>query len=197
MSSLRNIRDTGDKQGTGQSGQLVSLIRSCIDMDRSAQERLYNTYAGSIYSMIGRYIRDEHLAKDILSETFFRVFTKLELYKTDISFTGWIRKIAVHTITDHFRKHGKHIDSGGQDPEETRQSVPDEAISNISYKELLAHVHQLPHMQRTIFNLFVFEEYSHKDIAALLDISENNSRWHLNDARRRLKHAITYQQYAP
>ncbi len=63
--------------------------------------------------------------------------------------------------------------------------------AQLAYKELLAIIHELPPMHRAVFNLFVFEQYAHKEIAALMGISENNSRWHLNDARRRLKEKIT------
>ena len=63
-------------------------------------------------------------------------------------------------------------------------------IGKLAYQELLAMIHKLPPTQRTVFNLFVFEQYTHRDIATLLGINENNSRWQMNDARRRLKEQI-------
>lgn len=66
------------------------------------------------------------------------------------------------------------------------------SVENISYKELLVLIQTLPDPQRAVFNLFVFEDYSHKEIAVMLNIKENNSRWHLNDARRRLKEKIDF-----
>jgi RNA polymerase sigma-70 factor (ECF subfamily) len=63
-------------------------------------------------------------------------------------------------------------------------------IGKLAYQELLAMIHRLPATQRTVFNLFVFEQYTHREISALLGITENNSRWQLNDARRRLKEQI-------
>ena len=68
--------------------------------------------------------------------------------------------------------------------------INSEPVENLSHKELLKLVATLPDAQREIFNLFVFENYSHKEIAKLLNINQNNCRWHLNDARRRLKEKI-------
>jgi len=144
-----------------------------------------------IYGVIRRYVRDEHLAQDMLSEAFIRIFSRLQQYAFEGAFEGWMRRIAVHTITDHFRKHQKHIDAGRNDPEDVHTAVDSSAISQLAYKQLLQFVQELPDTQRAVFNLFVFEDYAHKDIASLIGITENNSRWHLNDARRRLKEKIS------
>jgi RNA polymerase sigma-70 factor (ECF subfamily) len=63
-------------------------------------------------------------------------------------------------------------------------------VENLSHKELLAIIETLPEAQRNVFNLFVFENYSHKEISKILNMQQNNCRWHLNDARRRLKEKI-------
>jgi RNA polymerase sigma-70 factor (ECF subfamily) len=88
---------------------------------------------------------------------------------------------------DFLRKKQRHDQYIKSNTEELEVPIPDTTIGKLSYKELLALVHTLPEAQRSVFNLFVFDDCSHKEIAALLDITENNSRWHLNDARRRLK----------
>ena len=68
--------------------------------------------------------------------------------------------------------------------------VSTEGLEQLSFKELLGVVQTLPDTQRTVFNLFVFENFSHKEISEILNIKENNSRWHLNDARNRLKEKL-------
>ena len=166
-------------------------VRAAAKGDRTAQRRLYEQYSPVIFGVIKRYVSDAHHAQDIMSEAFYRIFTKLQQYNFEGAFEGWMRRIAVHAITDYFRKHAKHLDAQRQEPgEDISGSYDASATSQLSYKELLGYVQSLPDTQRTVFNLFVFEEYPHKEIANLLGITENNSRWHLNDARRRLKEKI-------
>lgn len=126
----------------------------------------------------------------MLNDAFFKIFTKMESYSGAGSFEGWMKRIVVNTVTDHLRRHIKdrEVYHAAELPEEV--SVNENIIGRLSYKELLAVVHELPDMQRAVFNLHVFEELKHKDIAETLGISEVNSRWHLNDARKRLKEKI-------
>lgn len=144
-----------------------------------------------IFGIIRRYTNDEATAQDIQSEAFYRIFKRLDQYRFEGAFEGWMRRIAVHAVADHFRKHKPEniplTEATGDIPSNSDSG----GIAGLAYKELLALIHELPDTQRTVFNLFVFEQFPHKEIASLLGISENNSRWHLNDARRRLKERIT------
>lgn len=130
------------------------------------------------------------MADEILNDAFFKVFTKIETYSGMGSFEGWIKRIVVNTITDHLRKYIKNqqVYNASEMPEEVYMS--EDIVGKLSYKELLAVVHELPDTQRAVFNLYVFEELKHKEIAETLGISEVNSRWHLNDARKRLKEKL-------
>jgi RNA polymerase sigma-70 factor (ECF subfamily) len=109
------------------------------------------------------------------------------------SFEGWMRRIVLNIITDHLRQNIKH-EQVIHDKVEEYNAYVDDSVSKISYKELLHFIHELPETQRTVFNLYVFEDYSHKEIAEQLNLTDNNSRWHLNDARRRLKEKIANMQ---
>ena len=111
-------------------------------------------------------------------------------YSFQGAFEGWVRRIVVNTVTDHLRKNMKN-DQVVKEVQPDDAFVNSDSVENISHKELLKIVDTLPETQRTVFNLFVFENYSHKEIATLLGLNENNSRWHLNDARRRLKEKIS------
>jgi RNA polymerase sigma-70 factor (ECF subfamily) len=170
-------------------GDLYILVKECVSGSRSAQKRLYDLYAPRAFGIIKRYVGDnEPLAEEILNDAFFKVLTKLEQYTFQGSFEGWIRRIVINTATDHMRKGiGKEMHKELQ-PDDA--SVGSEPVGNMTHKELLALVQSLPQAQRTVFNLFVMENYAHKEIAELLNINENNSRWYLNDARRRLKEKI-------
>ena len=167
------------------------LINDCIAGSRSAQKKLFDRFSPAAYGIIKRYMYgNEIAAKEILNDSFYKVFTKLDQYSFTGVFEGWIRRIVINTVTDHLRKNIKneHI---------TKEVADDDgftiggSVENLSYKELLQVVQTLPEAQLAVFNLFVFENYPHKEIATVLNITESNSRWYLNDARRRLKEKIS------
>src|SRR5204863_4767272 len=89
-------------------GELSILIRDCLAHSRSAQKKLYDTYAPTAYGIIKKYVsNNEPVAKEILNDSFFKIFRDLEQYSFQGAFEGWMRRIVVHTVTDHFRKHVK------------------------------------------------------------------------------------------
>ena len=170
---------------------LQELIRDCLAQNRMAQKKLYDQYAPFIYGIIKRYVYNGGQADEILNDSFYKILTGLHGYAFKGSFEGWMRRIVINTITDNFRKYIKKEPAYKVDIETTDVHVDGEVAGRMGYKELLKLIHQLPDTQRAVFNLFVFEQYSHKEIADHLGINENNSRWHLNDARKRLKEKIT------
>ncbi len=165
------------------------LIKDCLGHSRSAQKKLYDLYAPEAYGIIKKFVyNNEPVAKEILNDAFFKIFRDLGQYSFHGAFEGWIRRIVVNTVTDHFRKTVK--DEHHKELEAEDVYINSEGIENLSHKELLKIIDTLPEAQREVFNLFVFENYSHKEIAKMLNIKQNNCRWHLNDARRRLKEKI-------
>lgn len=168
----------------------VELIRDAIAGKRQAQKEIYDRYAPFIYGIIRRYLRDQNAANDILNDSFYKILTRLKDYSYKGAFEGWMRTITIHTITDHVRKNLKHEQVTHMETEMPGMGVEQNITWKIAYKDLLQMVHDLPDTHRMVFNLFVFEDLPHKEIATLLSISENNSRWHLNDARKRLKEKI-------
>jgi len=178
-----------ERVGSGHN-ELTMLIRDCIAQVPAAQKKLYDQYAPAAYGIIKRYLyNDDATAQEILNDSFYKILTKLDQYTFQGAFEGWIRRIVVNTVTDHLRKN---IKDGAQYKEVQEQDayVSSESVEKISHKELLNIIQTIPDAQRTVFNLYVFENYSHKEIATLLNLSESNSRWYLNDARRRLKEKL-------
>ena len=194
MNKLLNVSShfpTSEKSFAGQD-ELNILIRDCIAQKRSAQKKLYDQYAPDAYGVIRKFIYyDEHVAKEILNDAFYKIFKDLGQYSFQGVFEGWIRRIVVNTVADHLRKNLKDKQKIKEVQEEDAY-INSESVENLSHKELLKIVATLPDTQREIFNLFVFENYSHKEIAKLLNIQQNNCRWHLNDARRRLKEKLNF-----
>jgi RNA polymerase sigma-70 factor (ECF subfamily) len=185
--TYRPSDSTGSYQG---SDELRTLIQLCIGKDRRAQKQLYEKFSPWLYGMIRRYVFSADTAQEILNDSFFKILTRLDSYSFTGPFEGWARRIAINTITDYIRKNIKREQASVALPDEYNIPVPETTIGKMSYKELLELVHALPEVQRSVFNLYVFEQFSHKEIGAALDITENNSRWHLNDARRRLKEKL-------
>ncbi|MCB0696495.1 MAG: sigma-70 family RNA polymerase sigma factor [Chitinophagaceae bacterium] len=188
---LNNRSHSSEKDGDQSVWEDTQLlIQECIAQNRAAQKALYNKYAPQAYATIKRYTKHDELADEMLNDAFFKVFTKISSYSGTGSFEGWIKKVVTNTVMDHLRKYVKdqQVYHAAEIPEEVYMS--DDIVGKLSYKELLAIVQELPDTQRIVFNLFVFEDYKHKDISETLGISEVNSRWHLNDARKRLKDKI-------
>lgn len=174
---------------TDLSDELV-LIQECIAGNRKAQTVFFELYAPFLKGVIARYISDNEWAKDLLSEIFIRIFSKLDLYAPTGPFKGWLRTLAVNTIIDHIRKNKKLETTQSSDFTVMDPYVNSSALSSVGYKELLTLIESLPETQRLVFNLFVFESLTHHDIGTLLDITPENSRWHLNRARRNLKEKL-------
>ena len=193
MAEAINIRGpfaATEKSNTVIHSELSMLIRDCLNESRSAQKKLYDLYAPAAYGIIKRYLyNNDNLAQEILNDSFYKILTKLDQYTFQGAFEGWIRRIVINTITDHLRKNIKE-EQPHKEVQPDDAYVHSDSLEKISHKELLNIIQTIPDTQRTVFNLFVFENYSHKEIGSILGINENNSRWHLNDARKRLKEKV-------
>jgi RNA polymerase sigma-70 factor (ECF subfamily) len=133
---------------------------------------------------------DRMAAEDVLQDGFVTLFTKLDSFSGIGSFEGWARKIFVNTALMSLRKSDVLKDTG--DIEEARGVIGDQvsAVQEIGYKELVRLVGELPAGFRTVFNMYVVEGYSHKEIGEALGISENTSRSQLQRARTLLQSKI-------
>ena len=129
----------------------------------------------------------------MLNDGFLKVFSNLDKYEDTGSFEGWMKRVVRNAALDYRRKYDKKVDF--VDIEEITDSQMadyhiNDAVSRISSQEMVNLIQQLPPVTRVVFNLFVFEGFSHAEIAQQLNISENTSAWHVNNARTRLKNAI-------
>jgi len=159
------------------------LIQACIRENKTAQKQLYDLYAAKMYFVCLRYARHELEAQDMLQDGFIKVFDNLTQFKSNGSFEGWIRRIMVNTSLNYCRKSSfKQEQIGIEDYQD--KVVYSKAISRMSEKELLALIQQLPDGYKMVFNLYVIEGYSHKEIGEMLEISESTSRSQLAKARK-------------
>jgi RNA polymerase sigma factor (sigma-70 family) len=192
LSDNSNIFNTNSsiKDTPSDHDEITGLIRDCLASKRSAQRTMFEKFAPQVYNTIRRYISKEEPAKEILNDTFFKVFTRLHQFNWQGPFEGWIRRIAINTIMDHQRKYIKAERLSQGEIREDDAWVDSSAVEDISFKELVAYTYELKETHRIVFNLYVFENLSHKEIAETMNISEGNSRWMLNEARKKLKEKI-------
>lgn len=167
------------------------LIRGCLTGERSAQKLLFDAFAGKMKTLCMRYSKDPSFADDNLQEGFIKVFTNLNQFKGSGSFEGWVQRIFIHTI---FRSNSKikSLQSSNDRKEDIIDLTFEENVfSKMSVNNIMNLIEQLPHGYKTVFNLFVIEGFSHKEIADLLKIDEATSRSQLFKARKQLQEMLT------
>lgn len=166
------------------------IIDACLKGDRAAQKQLFDRFAPVMYSVCLRYVGDREVAQDLLQDGFVTLFTKLDSYKGDGSFEGWVRRIFINTSLMYLRKKDALRMTEDLDNVRNLSSDIPTQIENIGYGELMKLIAQLPPGFRTVFNMYVVEGYSHKDIAEELGITETTSRTQLSRARNWLQARI-------
>ena len=167
------------------------LIDACRKGDRAAQKAVFELLSGRMMSLCLRYTGgDRPAAEDILQEGFVTLFSKLEDYRGAGSFEGWARRIFVTTaLMELRRKDALKFSEDITEAVKLESSLPDQ-LEDLGYAELMKMVGELPDGFRTVFNLYVVEGYSHKEIARQLGISEVTSRSQLNRAKAALKEKL-------
>ena len=167
------------------AAQEEALIAS-LRKDKSAAKRsLYEQFHRYLAAVCARYVRDDDTVKDLLQETFIKIFTRFDSfeYRGTGSLQAWCRRIAVNEALQYLRNSKRLAET----PLETLGELPepDETprVDDIPQQELLAMIRRLPDRYRTVFNLYIFEEMSHKEIAALLQIGESTSASNLHRAK--------------
>lgn len=166
------------------------FIQACVRKERWAQKALYEEFYSPMLGVCMRYSNNEDDALDILHEGFIKVFGNIRKYQAGTSLNAWIRRIMVNTAIDFYRKN---IRRRTEDIEQAHSlsSEDADAISQCSEKEILAAIQELTPAYRTVFNLYVIEGYSHKEVGELLHITESTSRSNLVKARIKLKEILT------
>ncbi|MBL7816644.1 MAG: RNA polymerase sigma factor [Saprospiraceae bacterium] len=167
-----------------------SLIEACIARERWAQQRLYEEYYPKMMGVCMRYANNDDDALDILHEGFIKVFKHVASYQPGTSLTAWIRRIMVNTAIDYYRKTIRRRTEDIETAYNLSSSDAD-AISQCSEQDILAAVKKLTPAYRAVFNMYVIEGYSHKEIADQLDITESTSRSNLVKARLKLQAILT------
>ena len=170
----------------------AKLLEGCRKGERTAQRELYERYSPTMYAVCRRYIKELDEAEDTLIKSFTRIFEKLDQFKGDGSFEGWMRRIVVNESLGHLRRTKMYLEVDVEHAE--REPDYQHAASHLEAEDLMTLINELPPGYRTVFNLFAIEGYSHKEIAEQLDISENTSKSQLSRARTLLQKQLVALQ---
>jgi RNA polymerase sigma-70 factor (ECF subfamily) len=161
---------------------LDGSIRGCHKM----QTMLYEQFAPKMYSVCLRYAGNTEDAEDILQEGFIKVFKNLNKFRGDGSFEGWIRTIITRTALSHLNENAKRHHIVTTELIHSLKDREPDVIDKLAEKDIIGMVKQLTPGYRKVFMLYVIEGYSHKEIAAVLNCSEGNSKSQLFRSRIQL-----------
>jgi len=170
---------------------LNELVKQCAKNDRRAQKEIYQLFAGKLFSICLKYSKNKQEAQDNFQDGFITIFDKIDQFKFKGSFEGWLKRIMVNTVLLKYRnKNVLNI---------VTEEIPDEVIVDIDDDEvsldfLLNLIQELPDRYRMVFNLYVLDGFSHKEISKMLQIAEGTSKSNLARARAILKQKIELHQ---
>lgn len=165
---------------------LEVLIQGCIDENTKSQEQLYQLFAAKLFSVCLKYSRNYAEAEDNLQDGFLIIFDKISQYKFTGSFDGWAKRIMINNVLQQYRKTA-FLELVNDVVDDASIEIEDD---NISLDVLLKLIQELPDRYRLVFNLYVMDDYSHKEIAEMLSISIGTSKSNLARAKMILKEKI-------
>ena len=158
------------------------LVKDCLREKGAAQRQLYELFAPPMLGVCYRYTKSMADAEDVLQEGFIKVFKKIESFRGEGSFEGWVRRIFVNTAIEHFRRKA-YLQPITEKEESTIEAQYVGVLDNLAEKDIIKLVQELSPGYRTVFNMYVVEGYTHKQIAEILGISEGTSKSQLSRAK--------------
>ena len=168
------------------------LIENAIANSRKAQKELYELHAPKMLSVCRYYIKDLQEAEDVMLSAFFKAFQKLNSFHNDGNFEGWLRRIMVNACMSYHRKKKFHIVT--DEIEGISNCSENNITENYDVAELQLLIDELPKGYKMVLVLYAVEGYKHKEIASLLQISENTSKSQLFKARKMLQSKLEYRK---
>ncbi|UGS21151.1 RNA polymerase sigma factor [Flavobacterium cyclinae] len=166
---------------------IEQLIHECGNNNTKAQEQVYRLLAPKLFAVCLKYSRNYEEAQDNLQESFLIIFDKIKQYKSSGSFEGWAKRIVINYVLQQYRKQNIFEIVSEKIPAEEEIEIDDE---NISLEFLTKIIQELPDRYRLVFNLYVLDGYSHKEISEMLEINIGTSKSNLARAKAILKNKI-------
>lgn len=162
------------------------FLKACIGNEEWALKAIYEEFYPIMLPVCMRYANNNEDALDILHEGFIKVFRHISKYKAGTSLGSWIRRIMVNTSIDYYRKEKRRRTESLETAFGLSSKQPD-AVSSLTTQEIMVALQSLTPAYRSVFNLYVIEGFSHKEVGEILGITESTSRSNLVKARTKLK----------
>ena len=170
--------------------QDIALIKEALAGSQQAYKALYNHYRHSLFVVCLRYAKDRSVAQDYLQDAFINIFKNLQQFdKLKGTFESWAKRITINVCLGDIRKHTLYAVNISKAEDVVSYDI--NALSNLTLQEMLGYIQQLPLGYRTVFNMYVIDGYSHKEIAESLNVSVSTSKSQLMKARNFLQKKIT------
>ena len=171
--------------------EIKKILKGCLAGNKGDQELLYRRYSAKLYAVCLQYTSSREDARDVLQESFIKIFTNLSSYSWEGSFEGWMRRIAVNSALEKHRNryYLNKVDDFDSVPE-TALNSDNKDFSGMEADDLLGFIKELSPKYRMVFNLYALEGYSHREIAGMLNISEGTSKSNLSRARNNLQKKV-------
>lgn len=169
------------------------LVIRCQKGDREAVRKLYEKYAKGMYQVCLRMMNNVHDAEDILQESFFQVFKSIGSFRGESTVGAWIRRIVVNKCLNQLKKNTPVI-LWDEDREVAEEEPIDETAFSGTVQQVKDAIAKLPDGYRVILSLYLFEDYSHKQIAERLGISESTAKTQYMRAKQKVRQWVTAEQ---
>lgn len=166
------------------------LIEGCLKGDVKVQESFYHRYADTMYAICLRYSSNQDEAKDFLQAGFIKIFNNLDRFRFTGSLEGWMKRIMVNNALEQLRKKMRFSQMDSIDDVQASVQGVSENMHGLEVSDLLSQISKLPSGYRTVFNLYVMEGYSHKEISEELGINIGTSKSQLSKARTMLQRML-------
>lgn len=167
-------------------GQELDFIAACKAREEWALKELYEGYYGKLLPICQRYAKDDQEAQDLLHDGFIKAFNKIDKYQIGTSLEAWLKRLMINSCIDHYRKQKKYRskDIG----EAFYLEDPDPLIvDTLNAEEIIKAIQYMAPSYRVVFNMYIIEGYTHREIAEKLGVSESTSRSNLLKARKKLQ----------
>jgi RNA polymerase sigma factor (sigma-70 family) len=163
------------------------LLKGCLKGDRNAQKALYEKFKVPMFRICLRYANDRPEAEDMLQEGFVKVFLDLHQFRKEGPLGGWIRRVIVNVALMQIRKRRKLFSNVEVENLSDSVTTDEDVFAEMNAKALTRIIQKLPTGYRVVFNMYVIEGYSHKEIAEKLEVSVNTSKSQLSKAKATLR----------
>ncbi len=170
----------------------IELLNLAAKGDRKAQNELFKYCFSLLMPVCFRYTKSEEYAREELNQAFVKIIFGLKKYDPKVVFDAWAKRITINSVIDNYRKNKKH--QYAEDVEdvltERKFKHVNQTEEKLAYDELIQLLDRVPEQSRQVFNLYIIEGYSHKEIAQMMDFTEGTSKWHLSSARKKMRELI-------